>query len=131
MTFLAAVVDAAAPTLPLSLGGIRLVQGSRKDPYKVKLGRVDPLGRPLIISCTFPSHTSSLSLRRALLTVRANISLRRNAGRDKITDAFASTASAPDAKWCGSGKDTTGEKNARLPQQKRSGRRIVMSARLP
>jgi hypothetical protein len=52
-------------------------------------------------------------------------------GETKITDAFASTASAPDAKWCGSGKDTTGKKNARLPQQKRSGRRIVMSARLP
>ncbi len=89
MTFLAAVVDAAAPTLPLSLGGIRLVQGSRKDPYKVKLGRVDPLGRPLIISCTFPSHTSSLSLRRALLTVRANISLHRNAGRTKFTKTAA------------------------------------------
>jgi hypothetical protein len=83
MTFLAAVVDAAAPTLPLSLGGICLVQGRGKDPYKVKLGRVDALGRPLIISCTCPAHTSSLSLRRALLTVRANISLRRNAGRDK------------------------------------------------
>jgi len=32
-------------------------------------------------------------------------------GETKITDASASTASAPDAKWHGSGKDTTAKKN--------------------